>query len=234
MPETLGRRVPADWTHVERYPYAAVAPPAPARAERTLRLPAYRARYDQGREGACVGFAASWMMSILNRRFYDAPWLWNQAKAVDEWPDTNPGDEKGTSVRAALDVLRSQGHVRVYDGHSRPPSLAEGIAENRWATSVEEIRTCVAAGTPVVLGCHWYRNFDAPERSEGAFWIGRGDLGTVRAGHAVCVYRVSDRLQAVGIVNNWGPRYPLVLMPYSTLERVLGEQGEAALVTDRP
>ena len=233
MPETLGRLVPADWRHVERYPYAAVAPATPAAVERTLALPGYRARYDQASEGACVGFASSWMMSIVNRRFYDAPWLWNSAKAVDDWPDTNPGDDRGTSVRAAMDVLRAQGHVRIFRGRAAPPSLAEGIAENRWATTVDEVRTSVAAGTPVVLGCHWYRNFDAPQHDGGAWWIGRGDLGTVRAGHAVCIYRASDRHQAVGIVNSWGRRYPPVLMPYATLERLLGEQGEAALVTDR-
>src|SRR5690348_10038344 len=200
MPEPLGRLVPADWTHVERYPFAAVAPEPVATVERALRLPRYRTRYDQQSEGACVGFAASWMTSILNRRLYDAPWLWNEAKAVDDWPDTNPGDGKGTSVRAAMDVLRTQGHVRLYNGGARPPAVAEGIAENRWATTVDEIRTSIAAGTPVVLGCNWYRNFDVPERAGGAWWIGRGDLGTIRAGHAVCLYRASDRLGAVGIV----------------------------------
>ena len=40
-------------------------------------------------------------------------------------------------------------------------------------------------------------------------------------------------MQAVGIVNNWGTRYPLVMMPYETLGRLLDEQGEATLVTDR-
>jgi hypothetical protein len=50
----------------------------------------------------------------------------------------------------------------------------------------------------------------------------------------VCIYRASDRLQAVGIVNNWGERYPRVLMSYPVLERLLQEYGEATLVTDRP
>src|SRR5437763_9432675 len=122
MPESFGRLVPPDWRHVERYPYAAVAPPSAAAVERALPLPGYRKRYDQGSEGACVGFASSWMMSILNRRLYDAPWLWNQAKAIDDWPDTNPGDDNGTSVRAAMDVLRTLGHVRIYNGAERPPA----------------------------------------------------------------------------------------------------------------
>ena len=229
----LGRLVPTDWTHVTRFPFSAVAPSVPARVEKSLPLPAYRQKYNQGREGACVGFASSWLMSILNRRYYDARWLWSEAKKIDEWPDTNPGDNKGTSVRAAMDVLRDIGHSRVFRGKTHPPAPPEGIEENRWATTVDEIRSAIHAGTPVVLGINWYTNFDRPERFGGNWWIGRGNLGHVRGGHAVCIYRASDRLQAVGIVNNWGMSTPLVLMPYATLQRVLGEQGEAALVTDR-
>jgi hypothetical protein len=234
MPEYYGRLVPADWKHVERYPYEAVAPATVATVDRTLKLPDYRVRYDQGREGACVGFASSWLMSILNRRFYDAHWLWNEAKLVDEWPQTNPGDGRGTSVRAAMDVLRARGHVRLFRGRAHAAAMEDGILENRWARTVDEVRTSVAAGSPVVLGCNWYREFDHPELHRGACWIGRNGLSTIRAGHAVCIYRASDRLQAVGIVNNWGRRYPLVLMPYVTLGRLLDEHGEAALVTDRP
>ncbi len=51
------------------------------------------------------------MMSLLNRKRYDARWLWDWAKSTDEWPETNPGDDQGTSVRAACEILRSRGHV---------------------------------------------------------------------------------------------------------------------------
>jgi hypothetical protein len=237
MPELhpLGRRVPPDWKHVEKYAYRSIAPRAVDRVERCLSLPEYRAKYDQQREGACVGFASSWMMSILNRRYYDARWLWNEAKTVDQWPSTNPGDNNGTSVRAAMDVLRAKGHVRLVRNHPDGPLVGDGIQTNRWATTVDEIRTAIAGGTPVTLGINWYTNFDTPERKGLNWWIGANpkSIGRIRGGHAVCIYRASDRLQAVGIVNNWGPKVPLVLMPYATLDRLLDEDGEATLVTDR-
>jgi hypothetical protein len=230
----LGRREPSDWKHVEKYPYAALAASPVESVERTLPLPRYRAIYDQEREGACVGFASSWMMSILNRCAYDARWLWNRAKEIDEWPDTRPGDNNGTSVRAAMDVLRGEGHSRIFGGRTRPCEAEEGILTNRWATSVDEIRCSIAEGTPVVFGTNWYVNFDRPVRRGPDSWIGEGDLGVRRGGHAVCIFRASDRRQAVGLVNNWGARYPLAWMPYATVERLLGEHGEATLVTDRP
>jgi hypothetical protein len=230
----LGRSEPGDWAHVEKYPYSAVAPTTAATVEKTLKLPRYRAVYDQHQEGACVGFASSWMMSILNRSLYDPHWLWDRAKEIDEWPDTKPGDTAGTSVRAAMDVLRAQGHVRVARGKDASPSVSEGILENRWATTVDEIRTCIAHGTPVVFGLAWYVDFDKPVKKGTEYWIGEGDLTLRRGAHAVCIYRASDRRQAVGIVNNWGTRYPLVWMPYTVVDRMLREHGEATLVTDRP
>lgn len=229
----LGRLEPTDWEHVDRYPYGDVAPATPTTVEKTLRLPRYRVIYDQEREGACVGFASSWMMSILNRRLYNPRWLWNRAKEVDEFPYTNPGDNYGTTVRAAMDVLRKEGHVAVRRGQDRPCAPEEGIAENRWATTVDEIRTSLAESTPVVFGINWYVNFDKPVQKGRDWWIGEGDLGSKRGGHAVCIYRASDRRQGFGIVNNWGTDYPLVWMPYTTAERLLGERAEAALVTDR-
>lgn len=230
----LGRNVPSDWNHVEKYPYSMIASEPVLSVERTIRLPEYREKYNQQREGACVGYASTWMMSILNRKLYNPRWLWNEAKKIDEWPQTNPGDNQGTSVRAAMDVLRAQGHVRILRGRECPPNMEDGILENRWATNVDEIRTAIASGVPVTLGINWYTNFDTPVEKNGTWWIGQGSLGTVRGGHAVCIYRASDRLQAFGIVNNWGTSYPLVMMPYSILSRLLVEDGEAALVTDRP
>jgi hypothetical protein len=94
--------------------------------------------YDQGEEGACVGFGSSRMMSLLNRKMYNPWWLWNLAKDLDEWPETKSGDNEGTSVRAAMDVLRSYGHV-TKRGKSMQPNPAEGIAANRWATHVDQL-----------------------------------------------------------------------------------------------
>lgn len=148
--------------------------------------------YDQGREGACVAFGSSRMMSLLNRKRYDARWLWNQAKIIDEWPDTNPGDDNGTSVRAAMDVLRTKGHVVVGQGGvGKPVSQQEGISANRWAKNVNEVLAALKS--------------------------------------PAC-----ERMGAVRILNSWGRGYPhRVWMPFEVLQRLLDEDGEAALVVDR-
>lgn len=246
MPGTLGRRIPPDFNHVEKYPFSAVQPLTAVSVNRSLRLPYFHSTWDQGREGACVGYGTSMMMSIINEaqaraslktpytHRYDPRWLWNEAKKVDPWPDTNPGDDNGTSVSAACDVLRDQGHVRVVGGVDRPVDPSQGISTNRWASSVDEVRTAISLGIPCSIGINWYTNFDSPQiDSSGRYWIGKGSLGSVRGGHCVCIYGAWDKYQAVRIKNSWGGAYPLVWMPYTTLQRLINEYGEVALVTDR-
>jgi len=260
----LGRFIPDDFKHIESYPYRAIAPTAVTTVEETLRLPYWHATHDQGYTGSCVGHASAFERAVTNSaqnrvarifrggRRYDPLHIWENAKAFDEWPDTNPGDDNGTSVRAAYDVLRNQG-ARVIRGTGikldtagRPevidtknaPDPNEGVETNRWAQNSDEIRTAIANGLPVVIGISWYSNFDNPISVRGRFgrseyWIGQGDLGRIRGGHAVCLYGASDRRAAFKMKNSWGKDYPLVWLPYSTMDRLLNEYGEACLVVDR-
>jgi hypothetical protein len=249
----LGREVPKDFDHVAKYPLQAAVP---IDVERVLLLPRWHWTHDQGHEGSCVGHGSVMERAITNTaqnrllrvlspsRRYDPIWLWNEAKRIDEWSETVSGDDNGTSVRAAYDVLRGSGACRVRSVHlvngvptaigARPADPGEGILTNRWARTVDEMRAALADGLPVTIGVNWYPNFDAPIERGGEHWIGDvSDLGAVRGGHCVCVYGASDRRQAFKIKNSWGRSYPLVWLPYTTMDRLLREDGEACLVTDR-
>ena len=73
--------------------------------------------YNQGAEGACVGFGISRLASQLNRKLYDGFWLYHEAQKIDEWPGE---DYDGTSVRAGLDILRKRGHCAKDGGLTKP------------------------------------------------------------------------------------------------------------------
>lgn len=92
--------------------------------------------YDQGREGACVGFACSRMMTLLNRARYDGPWLYHQAQGIDGFPLPH----EGTSGRAACEILRAKGHKTPKGTEPKP---AQGISAYRWAQSLTEIEVCL-------------------------------------------------------------------------------------------
>jgi hypothetical protein len=212
--------------------------------EKRLRFPErYIDIYDQGAEGACVGFGESIMMSILNRKLYDALWLYREAQVIDEWTDTPPGE--GTSLSAGFDVLRSTGHRRLWGGQSRPPEVDEGIVDvNRWLTTVDEIRTAISEGKPVCLGINWYHAFYNPTfkkhrgRKEAVIAPEDSDprWNGLAGGHCIMATGASDIRQAFELSNSWGRSFGVkgkAWLPYSSLTRLLEEQGEAAIVTDR-
>lgn len=268
MAGALGRRTPEDWTHVERYPYRALRPETVLDINKILKLPGWHWSHDQGQEGSCVGHAGVMERAVTNLaqnrlaslispgRRYDPLWAWNQAKIIDPFPDTNPGDDNGTLVSSFYDVARDQGMRRiasdgihidpatgtpvVTDPNEGQPELGEGVQATRWATTIDEIRTAISNRTPVTIGVNWYSDFDEPQvrfnrKGEAEWYIGEdaNALGWVRGGHAICLYGASDRRQAFRLKNSWGRDYPLVWLPYATMERLLYEDGEAALVTDR-
>lgn len=110
--------------------------------------------YDQGVEGRCVEFGVSRMLSLLNRKRYDiqSRWLYWTAQSLDEWeggsyPGASPAYE-GTSVRAALEVVRSQGAFPART-RSQAPSPADGISAYRWAQSWDDVRQVL--GVPADL-----------------------------------------------------------------------------------
>lgn len=254
-PGGLGRRIPVDFKHVEKYPLRALGLTTSMEVNKILELPFWHWTHDQGNEGACEGFGNTMMMAVLNmaqRRAantrpytvrYDPWWLWDEAKLIDGWDDTNPGDDNGTSGVAAAEVMRKRGLVRYkYTStllshilnNPTCPDLTQGIDTYRWATDVDQMRAGLSQGLPIALGINWYENFDDPvQHSDGSWWIGESNLGQIRGGHCVCVYGASDRRQAFRVKNSWGRSYPLIWVPYATMSRLLVEQGEACLVTDR-
>lgn len=246
----LGRRVPTDFQHIEKFPFSAVAPNTVPEVNWIAKLPSWHLTHDQGNEGACEGFGNAMMMAILNGQQtgtsvrYNPWWLWDRAKMIDEWPDTNPGDDNGTSGRAVCEVMRTAGNVPIKQVGVQPAyaptiaskvgDMASGINAYRWATTVDQMRTGLASHIPIAIGVNWYSGFDAPvQHADGSMWMERKVRDTVRGGHCVCVYGASDARQAFRVKNSWGRAYPLVWLSYKTMQGLLAEAGEAALVTDR-
>jgi hypothetical protein len=222
---------------------------SPAQIEKTLILPTWHFEHNQGEQGCCVGHGTSIAMAMRNehqlreageanpRIRYNPWWLWDRAKEVDEWPDTNPGDDNGTSVKAACAVLANQGHVIwTYENDiasfSKPDRNA-GIKSVSWAQNVDEIRTAIYFNFPCSIGVNWYEKFDDPIYRDGRWWIGTEvDWGKQTGGHCTALFGASDFLQACPMKNSWGPDYPEVYLPYKAIERLIREDGEVAVMTD--
>ena len=224
---TLDRLVPPDWEHVESYPLRALAAAERPKGipvvigvnwysefDNPVRLPDGRwwvapdgklstvrgghcvcikadeadpqswwHFYNQGREGACVGFGSSRMKSLLDRTRYDALELYHATQQLGGYVG-----QEGAYVRDAMEVLRTRGALRPGKTQIQPTSR---ISAYRWTTSVEDILSTL----------------DMP---------------------------IAIRLGAVPFLNSWGDAdYPhITWMPGEVLNRLLTEDGEAAIVTD--
>lgn len=92
--------------------------------------------YDQGAEGACVGFGVARALTLMNRERYDAFEIYRTAQRQDEWE----GEAySGTSVRAGLDVVRERGPIQCFRGKRTGPNPLDGFLSNRWARDIADV-----------------------------------------------------------------------------------------------
>lgn len=143
--------------------------------------------YNQKNWPACVGFGCARGQSILNRKRYNGLTLYQFAHDHDGLPDA----WEGTTLRAGLETMRSQGLQIVRGSVTGSWRPGEGVAAYRWISSVDEL-------------------------------------------HRVLRHPLADRLGAVCLLNSWGRDYPhRVWVEDAVIDRLLREDGELGVVTDR-
>jgi len=168
---------------------------------------------DQGREGACVGFA--WAHDAAARPKVvplvddlDALDLYRYARTVDAWP----GEAyEGTSVLAGAKAMQQRGWLKSY----------------RWAFSEEDLALAVGYKGPAVLGLSWYEGMFEPD-ADGFL----RPSGNVAGGHAILCHGYSRKLDAYKVHNSWGQDWGVrgeALIAREDMVRLLAEDGEACI-----
>jgi len=137
--------------------------------------------------------------------------IYAEAQQVDEWPGTGYA---GTSVRAGMKVLQAHGFISGY----------------KWATSLQEIVQTLLEVGPVVMGTNWYRGM--MKTDEAGFVHVTGDIA---GGHAYKLDGVNTTARVVRGKQSWGRDWGnngFFYMGFADLERLLHEDGEAALAVE--
>jgi len=233
MDVTFGRLEPKERAHEQTYSFAGLAIPTARDVEANLLLPGYDEFYDQDGEGRCVGASESWMMSIYNKKKYDARWLYKMAQQHDNNPFTDPAKDTGTYVWAGMWCLEHLGH-KIFEGEV---SRDEGIRSYYWGQNADHFRTALALGRPAVFGINWYEDFMTPTMWHNEWWIGigKGSLGKRVGGHAICAHWASDTRQAGRLIGTWHKsNYPPVWIAYELINKLLSEGGEMCVAIDKP
>jgi len=181
--------------------------------------------FDQGREGACVGFALGHEISARPAEFrgldykYLVEDVYHEAQRVDPWdggsyPGAAPFYE-GTSVLAGVKILHKKGFFKSY----------------RWAFGIEDLILGLGYIGPAVLGINWYT--DMLNTDENGFIH---PTGSVAGGHAILARAVNVKEGYITLRNSWGKNWGKngdCYITFDDMEKLLGEYGEAVFMLNR-
>jgi hypothetical protein len=149
---------------------------------------------DQGNSPQCVAYATTQFLRtgpVFNQvKDLDPTWLYHECQLNDEWTGES---YDGTSVRAAMKVLKREGY----------------LSEYRWAFDINTVVQHLLTKGPMVLGTDWYLNMF--NLNENGFIVPEGPIV---GGHAYLAMGVNldyvcydGSLGAIRMVNSWGPSW---------------------------
>lgn len=184
--------------------------------------------FDQGASSECVSYSAiAQMVASPIRNFPNISFtdLYKLAQKYDRWPGE---DYLGSSVHGGCIALKTLGLVSEY----------------RWATTVDQVADYVLTKGPMQVGTTWMERMFTPDK-QGYLHPEGGEAG----GHAYlligCNRNAKGPNGAIGhfiILNSWGRRWGKedragnmkgrALITFQDFDRLLKDQGEAAVVTE--
>jgi hypothetical protein len=180
-------------------------------------------RLDQGREGACVGFAIAHELAARPAPVPAADTalakvIYRAAQRIDPWPGE---DYEGTSVLAGAKVAHRLGWFDEY----------------RWAFGVEDLAYGVGHNGPAVLGLPWYEGM---RRTDSRGFV--HPTGRQIGGHAILCNAVSAREETFTLHNSWGRRWGAggkdgaggtCRVSFDAMDKLLRNRGEAVFFIRR-
>lgn len=178
---------------------------------------------DQDGTPTCVGHGTHHYLlcsPIRNTKSIPSPYkIYDEAQLIDEWPGT---DYDGTSVRAGMKYLKSQGYISTY----------------QWAFDGATVVNHILTNSPVVIGVDWWEGMMAT--TEDGFVYPRGrQVG----GHCVVVVGVNTkakcpdgRIGFATFLNSWGRDWGSLngrgRIAIEDLDSLIRAQGEACVATE--
>lgn len=181
--------------------------------------------FDQGVEGACVGFALGHEAAArpsevqgLGYKFL-VEGVYHEAQKIDPWeggsyPGAVPFYE-GTSVLAGVKVMHKKGFFESY----------------RWAFNIDDLIMGIGHNGPAVLGINWYEGMYDTD-SKGFVHVS----GRIMGGHAILARAVNIKKEYITLRNSWGKSWGIngdCYISFTDMDRLLREDGEAVFMLNR-
>jgi hypothetical protein len=204
--------------HVEHDPRS-LSFSAGTAAIKTVRYKRHCPAFEQGALGSCTGNAMAGVLMtdplwVSKRRLTekDAVALYKAATRLDKIPGQYPPHDTGSS---GLAVMKAAVKARYIAGYAHTFTLDQLLGS--------------MVLQPGILGVNWYSSFDSP-RPDGECRL--TPAARLRGGHEVQMFGVDARRHRVWCFNSWGAKWGgrrngTFYLSWRTLERLLGEQGDA-------
>jgi hypothetical protein len=178
---------------------------------------------DQGREGQCVIFGWGAELAASPHRYeIDSQWCrlhWPLVQAKDREMGNDFSD--GASVLAGAKTMQMLGNVKSY----------------YWGFGINDVLQTLSRRGPVILGINWYASMYETDEL-GLVTVEGNRVG----GHCILANGIWPnhplfKEDVVVWTNSWGSDYGINgrgYIPVESLSRLLREDGEACIPTDRP
>jgi len=192
--------------------------------------------YWQAGTNGCAGSAGARLFSAHFGKRFDHTWLWREAKVYDGLPDTNYGDNNGTTLLGVMMAAYKLG-LKYYERSKRGnwqkklfPSRTYSPKEWQWLVG-SSLRF---ANSPLAVGTFWYSDMMEVHRDpKGIGWIYPGGINL--GGHGYNIMEYNLELDAFGIANNWRREWQfndLAYIPRVEYEQLYSEFGEGVVIIE--
>jgi len=181
--------------------------------------------FDQGTEGACVGFSLGHELAARPSEVKDLDYkyllekIYWEAQRNDPWaggsyPNASP-KYAGTSVLAGAKAVKELGWIEEY----------------RWAFNMDEVLYGLGHNGPAVIGIPWYRDMYSPDKKGFV-----KPTGGIAGGHAILARAVNIKKGYVTLRNSWGKNWGKngdCYVTFEDLEELLKQRGECCFLMKR-
>lgn len=181
--------------------------------------------FDQGTEGACVGFALGHELAArpsevngLDYNFLLKQIYW-EAQKIDPWDGGSyPGASpyyQGTSVLAGVKIIKKLNYIKEY----------------RWAFNIEDVLYGIGHNGPAVFGIPWYYDMYFP--NEKGFVRPTGQFV---GGHCILGRAINIKKGYITLRNSWGRNWGKdgdCYITFEDMETLLKQQGETCFLMKR-
>ena len=193
--------------------------------------------YDQGQLGSCTAnaIAAAFEFDQMKQKL---PHVWRPARLYIYYNERviegTVSTDSGAQIRDGIKSVNTQGccsedlwNYNIAEFATKPPPACYTEGATHLCTSYEsvaqdlnEIKTALASGFPVIIGFTVYTAFESQEVASTGVLNMPAANESVLGGHAVLVVGYDDSQQRFIVRNSWGPNWGMAgyfTMPYAYL-----------------